>query len=148
MKYELIVLFTTLLVIYIFKNKKEPFVKPRNNKKQLLVDDNGNIETMSINEIYNAMEDLKKEVFARIEKRGNEWGAHHSNGVRNWVAKNYETKGCIRNHGRVHLLGQGNPCRGLVQKGSDQHSRNVEAGHANPSGHCGNSKGWWKIIQR
>lgn len=147
MKHEFFVFFILLLIIYIFKNKKETFVKPRNNKKLLLVDDNGNIETMSMNDLYNAMEDLKKEVFERIEQRKNE-SINHSKGVKDWVKQHYETKGCIRNHGRVHLLGQGNPCRGLVQRGSDKHEKRVEANHANTGGHCGNGNAWWKIIQR
>tara|TARA_B100001989_G_scaffold253322_1_gene239950 strand:+ start:4809 stop:5252 length:444 start_codon:yes stop_codon:yes gene_type:complete len=147
MKYEILVILIIFIILYNLKSKKEPFVKPRNGKKLLLVDDNGNIETMSMNELYNAMEDLKKEVFAHIEKRKNE-SINHSNGVKKWVKQHYETKGCIRNHGRVHLLGQGNPCRGLRQRGNDLDSKQVETEHAGTGKRCRNDKAWWRIIQR
>jgi len=54
-----------------------------------------------------------------------------------------------KNNRKVLILdGNGNPCRGLVQCGNNQHETNVGVEHANPSGHCGNRRGWWKIIQR
>jgi len=100
---EHFIIILLLIVICInFIPKKEFFTRKHKDKKILLQDNNGNMEVMSLDSIYNSIQEVRDELNAKIEKRGDEWGSHHANLTKKWVNSQFLNK---NDHYRIQLSG-------------------------------------------
>lgn len=66
-----------LFLVYNLYNKKEYFSRVNQNNDILLLDSSGNVKTFKLDNIYDSIEQAKKEMrtemHARVEKRGKDW---------------------------------------------------------------------------
>ena len=123
-KYNIIIGFCVinlLLTIYLnILNRKEYFQTPKKESNILLLDNNGNLETMGLNEIYNSLLQVKKECLKYTLTEVNKIKAtlkRHSYDIENnkskikFIEKNYVQYNQEMGLQGVH--GCGNPSKGV-----------------------------------